>query len=125
MWVWNNEVEKTFGLYEDMIALGIRYKNGVLNRETLEKIDRITSEVVRLKGVASRDVSSFTTIDNVTIEAETLNVRPLMSVPPKTDEEVGALRKALFDNRMFINRIISKDEKTTAIFIPLGARTVS
>lgn len=117
--VWNSEVEKTFGLYEDMIALGIRNENGVLNKETLEKIDRITSEVVRLKGVASRDVTSFTTIDNVTIEGETLNVRPLMSAPPKTDEEVGALRKALFDNRMFINRIISEDEKTTAIFIPL------
>lgn len=117
--VWNSEVEKTFGLYEDMIALGIRNESGVLNKETLEKIDRITSEVVKLKGVASRDVTSFTTIDNVTIEGETLNVRPLMSIPPKTDEEVGALRKALFDNRMFINRIISKDEKTTAIFIPL------
>jgi len=117
--VWNSEVEKTFGLYEDMIALGIRNENGVLNKETLEKIDRITSEAVRLKGVASKDVTSFTTIDNVTVEGETMNVRPLMSAPPKTDDEVGALRKALFDNRMFINRIISKDEKTTAIFIPL------
>ena len=26
--VWNSEVEKTFGLYEDMIALGIKTKRG-------------------------------------------------------------------------------------------------
>lgn len=117
--VWNNEVEKTFNLYEDMLALGIVNEGGILNTETLTKIQRITDAILKLKGVAARDVASFTTIDNVSVEGETLKVSPLLTEMPKTDKEMEVLRKTLFENPLFINRIISKDEKTTAIYIPL------
>jgi predicted RND superfamily exporter protein len=117
--VGNDEVEKTFGLYEDMIVLGIRNEKGILNRETLGKIQRVTDEILRIKGVAARDVSSFTTIDNVTVEGETLRVSPLMTTVPKTDKEMSVMRKALFENPLFIDRIISRDGKTTAIYVPL------
>jgi len=117
--VWNDEVEKTFGLYEDMIVLGIQNEKGILNSDTLAKIQRITDEILKIKGVAARDVSSFTTIDNVTVEGETLKVSPLMTTVPKTDKEMTAMRKALFENPLFIGRIISKDGKTTAIYVPL------
>jgi predicted RND superfamily exporter protein len=117
--VWNDEVEKTFGLYEDMIVLGIQNEKGILNPDTLSKIQRITDEILKIKGVAARDVSSFTTIDNVTVEGEMLSVRPLMTTVPKTDKEMNAMRKALFENPLFIDRIISKDGKTTAIYVPL------
>ena len=64
-------------------------------------------------------MSSFTTIDNVTVEGETLKVSPLMTTVPKTDKEMTVMRKALFENPLFIDRIISKDGKTTAIYVPL------
>ena len=117
--VWNDEVEKTFGLYEDTIALGIVNEKGILNRETLGKIQRITDEILKIKGVAARDVSSFTTIDNVTVEGGTLRVSPLMTTAPQDDKGIAALRKMLYENPLFINRIISKDGKTTAIYVPL------
>jgi len=117
--VWNDEVEKTFSLYEDMIALGIVNEKGILNKDTLGKIRRITDEILKLKGVAARDVNSFPTITNVTAETGILRVAPLMTEVPKTDEEINALRKMLFENPLFINRIISKDGKTTAIYVPL------
>ncbi|MBI5694140.1 MAG: MMPL family transporter [Nitrospirae bacterium] len=117
--VWNDSVEKTFALYEDTIVLGIVNERGVLNNDTLEKIKRITDEILKLKGVAARDVSSFTTIDNVTADGGTLKVGPLMADVPKTVQESEALRKALFENPLFINRIISKDGKTAAIYVPL------
>lgn len=117
--VWNDEVEKTFGLYEDMIVVGISQENGVLNRETLGKIQRITEEILKLKGVATRDVNSFTTITNVTAEGDILKVAPLMAEVPKTDNDITVLRKMLFENPMFVDRIISKDGKTTAIYVPL------
>ena len=117
--VFNDEVEKTFSLYEDMIALGVVHEAGILNRETLEKIDRITGEILKLKGVAARDLSSFTTIDNVTVEDGTLKVSALMPEVPKTEAELVRLRKDLFDNPLFINRIISADGKTAAIHVPL------
>src|SRR4030066_681512 len=90
--VWNDEVEKTFSLYEDMIALGIVNEKGILNKDTLGKIQRITDEILKLKGVAARDVSSFTTIDNVTVEDATLKVAPLMTAPPENEEGIEYLR---------------------------------
>ncbi len=115
----NDEVEKTFSLYEDMIVVGVVNPKGILNPATLGKIQRISEEILKLPGVAARDVSSFTTIDNVTVEDGTLKVGPLMATVPKTDAELAAMRKTLFDNPLFLNRIISKDGKTTAIYVPL------
>ncbi len=117
--VWNDEVEKTFSLYEDMIALGIVNEKGILNKDTLASIQRITDEVLKIKGVAARDVSSFTTIDNVTVENGTLTVAPLMTKVPEDTIGIERLRKMLYENPLFINRIISKDGKTTAIYVPL------
>ncbi len=117
--VWNDEVDKTFGLYEDTIVVGVENDAGVLNRETLGRIARITDEILALPGVASRDVNGFTTITNVTAEAGTLKVGPLMPGAPKTDAEVEALRGALFGNPLLVDRVISKDGKTTAIYVPL------
>ena len=117
--VWNDEVEKTFGLYEDMIALGIVNEKGILNKDTLGSIQRITDEVLKIKGVAARDVSSFTTVDNVTAEDATLKIAPLMTKVPEDAAGIEHLRKMLYENPLFINRIISKDGKTTAIYVPL------
>ncbi len=117
--VWNDEVEKTFGLYEDTLVVGIKNEKGILNYETLAKIQRITDEILKIKGVASRDVNSFPTITNVTAEEGSLRVAPLMTAVPKTGEEINRLQKMLFENPLFINRIISKDGKTTAIYVPL------
>jgi predicted RND superfamily exporter protein len=117
--VWNDEVEKTFSLYEDTIVLGIVNEKGILNQETLQRIERITDQIVKLKGVAARDVASFSTIDNVTVEEGSLRAGPLMPEAPKTDADIQRLKKALFGNPLFINRIISPDGKTTAIYVPL------
>jgi hypothetical protein len=117
--VWNDEVDKTFSLYEDTIAVGVHNEAGVLNRETLGRIARITDAILKLEGVASRDVNGFTTITNVTAEGGTLKVGPLMPGAPKTDAEVQALRAALFGNPLLLDRVISRDGKTTAIYVPL------
>src|SRR4030065_713496 len=67
--VWNDEVDKTFALYEDMIVLGIVDDRGVLNRETLERISRITDAILKLKGAAVQDVNGFPTITQGPSEA--------------------------------------------------------
>ena len=64
-------------------------------------------------------MNGFTTITNVTAEGGTLKVGPLMPGPPQTQAEVEALRGALFGNPLFVNRIVSADGKTTAIYVPL------
>ena len=117
--VWNNQVDKLFALYEDTIVVGVQNDAGVLNRDTLGRIARITDEILKLEGVAIRDVNGFTTITNVTAEAGTLKVGPLMPRAPQTDAEVEALRAALFGNPLLLDRVISRDGRTTAIYVPL------
>jgi len=115
----NDAVEKTFGLYEDMIVVGITNEDGVLNGPTLGKIKRINEAMLKIPGVAARDVAGFTTIDNVTVDKGTLQVGPLMPEVPKDSRELEGLRKQLFENQMFVGRIISQDGKTAAIYVPL------
>ncbi|MBI5238073.1 MAG: MMPL family transporter [Deltaproteobacteria bacterium] len=117
--VWNDSVDETFGLYEDMIAVGVVSDDGVLNERTLGKVLRITDEVSRIEGVAARDVNGLSTITNVTAEAGVLRAAPLMSEAPKTRSGMDGLRKDLMENPLFRGRIISDDAKTTAIYIPL------
>ncbi|MEW6366561.1 MAG: MMPL family transporter [Acidobacteriota bacterium] len=115
----NDEVEKTFGLYEDMIVVGIQNDAGILNEATLGRIQRITEETLTIEGVAARDVSSFTTIDNVTIREGTLTIEPLMPQTPTEVAQIESLREQLFENPLFLGRIISRDARTAAIYVPL------
>jgi hypothetical protein len=117
--VWNDQVDRTFALYEDTIVVGVQNDAGVLNRETLGRIARITDEILKLDGVASRDVNGFTTITNVTAEAGMLKVGPLMPGAPQSEAAVEALRAALSDNPLLLDRVISRDGKTTAVYVPL------
>jgi len=116
--VWNDSVDKTFGLYADMLVVGVVNDAGIANRETLERVSRITEAALRIKGVAGRDVAAFGTITNVTAQDGALRVAPLMNAPPRTPDEVEAFKKELAANPLFLNRIISSDGRTTAIYIP-------
>ena len=117
--VWNNKVDNIFALHKDTIALGIANEKGILNPSTLSKIKYITDQILKMKGVAARDVASFTTIDNVSVKNGILVVGPLMTKVPQHRKGIEALRKMLYENPLFVNRIISKDGKTAAIYIPL------
>lgn len=119
--VWNDEVEDIFDLYEDMVVVGVVREDGVLNRETLERISRITSAILQIEGVAARDVSSLSTVDDVTMEGGMLDVGPLMPEVPRTDQELAGLERALFKNPLYLDRVISADKKATAIYVPLEA----
>lgn len=115
----NDKVEERFELHADWIVLGVVNESGVLNRNTLSKIARITDEVARIPGVIPYDVVSFTTADNVSAKGQDLYARPLMEAVPTTSGEMAALRKSLYENPMFVDRLISKDGTTTAIYIPI------
>ncbi|MBI3752510.1 MAG: MMPL family transporter, partial [Deltaproteobacteria bacterium] len=128
--VYNDSVEKDFSLHNDTIVLGIVNprtkdfgvgvnKNGIFNRTTLEKVAKITDEILKLKGVAVKDVTSFTTIDNVVASAEGVSVHPLMADVPKTEQEIASFKKSVYDNPLMVDRLVSKDGTTTAIYIPL------
>ena len=117
--VYNDQVEKTFNLHKDMIVVGIVKEQGIFDPSTLEKIERITDKILKLQGVVLEDVTSFTTADNVVAEGNNLTVQPLLTKIPETEEEMESFKKSLYDNPIWLGRLISKDGKTTAIYVPL------
>lgn len=117
--VYNDQVEKTFSLHKDMIVVGIVKEQGIFNPSTLERVERITDRILKLEGVVSEDVISFTTADNVIAEGDNLTVQPLLTKISEKEEEMENFKKSLYDNPIWLGRLISKDGKTTAIYVPL------
>jgi uncharacterized protein len=115
----NAEVERTFGLYEDVIVVGIHNDAGLLNPETLGRIHRVTQAILAIEGVAAEDVTGFSTVTNVTNVGGVFVVGPLMAAPPRSAPELEALRRALSSNRLLADRIVSRDGTTAAIYVPL------
>ncbi|EKD36249.1 MAG: hypothetical protein ACD_75C01582G0002 [uncultured bacterium] len=116
---YNDQVEREFGLHPDVLVLGVVNERGIVNKQTLSRISDLTSRIQRIPGVIVRDVTSFTTIDDVSVRDGELVVRPLLERVPQREEELESLRKKLFENPVFLNRIISPDGKATAIYIPV------
>jgi len=116
---YNDQVEREFELHPDVLVLGVINERGIVNKETLTRISDLTSEIQRIPGVIVRDVNSFTTIDDVSVRRGELVVRPLLERVPQSEEELQSFRKKLFENPVFLNRIISPDGKATAIYIPI------
>jgi len=53
--VFHKQVKKEFGI-EELIVLGIVRDDGIFHKDSLEKIRRITDEILKLKGVIADDV---------------------------------------------------------------------
>ena len=116
---YNDQVEREFGLHADNLAVGIVNERGVVNRDTLAHIAELTRQIQKIPGVVVRDVTSFTTIDNVSVEDGSLVVSPLLSEVPASEAGLQQLRKTLRDNPLLLNRVISAEGKATAIHVPL------
>ncbi len=116
---YNGQVEREFGLHADNLVVGVVNQHGVVNPQTLSRIAELTRQIQKIPGVVVRDVTSFTTMDNVSVKDGELVVRPLVGEIPSSESQLQALREALRDNPLLLNRVISADQTATAIYVPL------
>ncbi|MFQ5866929.1 MAG: RND family transporter [bacterium] len=122
--VFYSQLKRDFGI-RDMIVLGITDEKGIFNSQTLDKLSRITTEILKVKGVIIKDVISFTTTDNVKFRGGLLEVNRIMEGVPKSPEEINDLKKDIFDNPLFLEKIVSLDSKGVAIYIPIEEKNMS
>lgn len=122
--LFHKQVKQEFGI-EELIVLGIVREDGIFQQDSLEKIKRITDEILRLKGVITEDVLSLTVTNNVVARQGSLNVRPPMVEVPKTKDEIKSLKKEVLDNLLFRDRLVSSDGKGVAIYIPIESKTLA
>jgi hydrophobe/amphiphile efflux-3 (HAE3) family protein len=122
--VFYDQVKEEFGI-RDMLVLGITDEAGIFRPETLGKIARITEGILQIEGVIVEDVISFTTTDNVTSDGGLLNIRRIMESVPQTPDEIDALRSQLYENPLFVEKLISADGNAVALYIPIERKDLS
>ena len=122
--VFYDQIKKDFGI-RDMIVLGITDEAGIFQSGTLSTIARITDEILKIDGVIVEDVISFTTTDNVTSEDGLMKVRRIMDKVPQTEEEVESMRASVYDNPLFVEKIVSKEGNAVALYIPIQQKDMS
>ncbi len=122
--VFHDNVKKGFGI-EELIVLGIVRDDGIFHQDSLERIQRITDELFKIKGVIADDVLSLAVTNNVVAKNGILNVRPPMVEVPRTAEEIERLKNEVLDNPLFKDRLVSSDGKGTVIYIPIERKDLA
>lgn len=104
----NREVEQTFGLHKDMMAVAIVNDKSVFNPSTVNSITSLTGEIRKLDGVAGKDVMNMLVAAN-------------MQVPESgfSTEQTESMKNMFMGNPLMVGRFVSADEKTTAVYVPL------
>ena len=116
-----NEVKKNFGIH-DLIVFGITDAAGVFRPGTLEKVAHIIDGILKIPGVITDDVISLTTTNDVRAKTGLLEVRRIMHQIPKDAAASEALRTAIADNPLLIDKVASVDGTGLAIYIPIVSK---
>lgn len=122
--VFHNKVKEDFNIH-DQLVLGIVNEKGAFNPGTLKKTAEIIDRVLQIQGVERADFISPTTTNNITATDGTLTVDRLMAKVPTTQEEADKLFNAARDNPLFADKLLSKDGKAIAIYIPVQRKDLS
>ncbi|MDD2719772.1 MAG: outer membrane lipoprotein-sorting protein [Gallionella sp.] len=112
-----NKVEKIFGS-KYIVVIGITPKHGdIYQPAVLNKVQQITASLLKTQGVVKENLLSLSArrAKNIAGTADGLEVTPLMAAVPSNGAQMLLLKQAVHNNPAYLNAIISKDERTTAI----------
>jgi len=107
-----------FNTYDSFIV-GFRDDNGIFNQKAIQTILHLSDDIRKLDGVYR--VNSLCNYQNITSDEDDLSVEDLIY-----EDEIGNLKaKKLLalQDRLILNRFISKDGKTTLLFVNLSDST--
>jgi predicted RND superfamily exporter protein len=115
----SNDVDRIFGS-KHVIVIGVAPREGdVYQPAVLEKVQRITAALLKVPGVVRENLLSFSAkrAKSIIGNADGLEVRQLLSDGPVTPERVNELRRAIQENPVYRDLIVSADGKTAAIIV--------
>ncbi|MFK5947190.1 MAG: MMPL family transporter [Methylococcales bacterium] len=114
--LYRDQVEETFGLKDPMvIAVVNKSENGVFNPQTLELIQWITDEVMKMPEINRDRVVSLATEDNITGNEEGMLVEKFYKHQPKTQADADSMRKAVMDFPLYQGSLVARDGSSTLI----------
>lgn len=114
-------IEKKFGS-KYMVVIGITPKQGdIYQPQVLEKVKRITEEVDNAPGVVRSTLMSLAArqAKGITANSDGFDAKKLLPNSSVTENDVDHLKKLLALNPIYMNSVVSKDQKTAAILLEL------
>ena len=112
-------MEREFGA-TDQIVLGVTFVDSVYKRENLSLIRDLSSFFEGDEDIEDDNVLSLSTIDNIDGVDQELIVGPIIPNDEEiTDNTAETIKSKVRDNDMLKGKIVSNDEKSTAIIIPI------
>ncbi|RMH22251.1 MAG: hypothetical protein D6698_01455 [Gammaproteobacteria bacterium] len=115
---YDEKVIELFGV-KDSVIIAVANDKGIFNRETLQRVKRITEKVANLPGVIAQrtiDVASLSTAELFVGDDESMGAQALMPEVPDDEAGIQRLKKMVYDNAdLFVGNLVSKDGKATMI----------
>jgi uncharacterized protein len=112
-----NLLEEVFG-GRNLTVIGIVPKKGdIYQPRVLEKVKRIQEQLELLPHAVRHNILSLAArkVKHVKGAEDGMEVRPMMDTVPRTSEEIERLRAAVASSPIYINALVSPDNKAAAV----------
>jgi len=114
------------GLNQVSIALEVK-EGDIFNKDTLDKVVRITRKLYLLDGVNPGRIVSLSArkIKNTRVNDEGFEVKRLMRSTPETPAAMETLKQNIIRNPMYYGPLVSKDLKSTLVQVDFEPQVTS
>lgn len=114
--LYRDQVEETFGLKDPMvIAVVNKGERGVFNPQSLQLIQWLTDEVMKMPEINRDRVVSLATEDNISGNEEGMLVEKFYKQQPKTQNDADIMRQAVMDFPLYLGSLVARDGSATLI----------
>ncbi|MDX8389710.1 MAG: MMPL family transporter [Mariprofundaceae bacterium] len=123
----HHQVKKDFKL-SDLIVVGVVddvTPQGVWRPEVLQRMESLTSEIMKIEGVVKVDVMSLSTSDTITASGGMLDIHTIMPKAPTTQLEADRLKTQVLNDPLLVEKLGSMDGQGLALYVPIKDKMMS
>jgi len=114
--LYRDQVESTFGLKDPMvIAVVNKGEQGIFNPDSLQLIQWLTDEVMKIPEINRDRVVSLATEDNITGNEEGMVVEAFYETAPNTQTDADNIRQAVMDFPLYLGSLVARDGSASLI----------
>lgn len=128
--IFHNQIKTDF-LMRDMIVVGLVSHNTMFSPSSLQIVEQLTNDILKIEGVIASDLLSLTLVDNIRQLTNEQGVNQgiqfeyLMQQAPTTAQASAEIQQAVKRLPMLNNTLVSGDDKAIAIYVPIISKDKS
>ena len=114
--LYRDQVEEVFGLKDPMVIAVInKGEHGVFNPQSLQLVQWLSDEVMKMSEINRDRVVSLATEDNITGNEEGMLVEAFFETPPATQNDADRVRAAVMEFPLYLGSLVARDGSATLI----------